>query len=128
MVNGGLTPLGPLTSPAAKIFADTFRLPYRHAKGASLSTRPLVIGLGLGLSDGMFRLIGPVGDGAVASPVLIGRGHFDFEALARPCCLSALLSDLERGGGHKAHEHPEVNNCVGGGVGLAGHLLSPSFR
>lgn len=46
MVNGGLTLLGPLTSPARKIFADTFRLPYHNAKRASLSTRPW-IALGL---------------------------------------------------------------------------------
>lgn len=114
MVNGGLTLLGPLTSPAKNFYVYlSFTLPER--KEGEPFDSPFDC-FRLGLSDGMFRLIGNIRDAAVASAILVASAHFHFEALARIEGGGALLCDLERGRGDKAQKKAEVKDSVGGVV------------
>ena len=111
----GVNPLGSPYLPCAENFRGylSFTLPERK-KGEPFDS-PLDC-FRLGLSDGMFRLIGHIGDAAVASAILVAGAHFDFEALARIEGGGALLCDLERGRGDKAEKKAEVKDSVGGVV------------
>lgn len=106
--------MGPLTSPAKNFYVYlSFTLPERKK---SESCDSLLRLLRLGLSDGVLRLIGHIGDVAVASAILVASAHFHFEALARIEGGSAKLCDLERGRGDKAEKKAEVKDSVGGVV------------